>query len=153
MKMLFAGALVLSCAMLPGQVLAGPIEDRIRHIEDEISVAYAANDLPRYFSFYAESGRAMFDEGPITLAEYRKTWTAFVKGGGGIVSFSLADLVVQVSPARDVAVASYRAKARTRDASGKTTDDSFLETDVFFHRHGAWKIEEIHYSAFHPSEQ
>jgi ketosteroid isomerase-like protein len=125
---------------------APPVADQIRALEDEISVAYAANDLPRYFAYYAEDLRALFPEGHTTLPGYRSTWTDFIKGGGAILAFSYSDLKVQVSPGEDAAVASYRAKVRTRYPGKEPVDELYDETDVFFRRAGKWSIVEIHYS-------
>ena len=139
----------MRAALLVGIVLvlgaAGP-EQQIRDLETGINNAYAANDLPRYFSYYAPDLRALYPEGPTTLPDYIKSWTAFIHAGGRIEAFSYDGLQVQVSPAGDAAVASYQAIARTREASGAVHTDRYNETDVWFKRRGDWKIAETHYS-------
>lgn len=124
---------------------AGPAE-QITRIEAAMNAAYAANDLARYFSYYADDFRGLFPDGPTTLAQYRKEWTAYVQGGGGVDAFTYTDIQVQVSPSGDAAVASYRATARTHDAGKPPVEEKYLETDVFFKRQGGWKLVEVHYS-------
>ncbi len=121
-------------------------EDEIRRLEAEVNAAYAANDLPKYFSYYADDLRAMYPDGPTTLPAYKKEWTQFIKDGGAILAFTYTDVQIQVSPAGDAAVATYRAAVRTRNPGKAPVDENYLETDVFFKRGTAWKIVEVHYS-------
>ena len=121
-------------------------EARIQALEDKVNTAYAANNLPTYFSFYAEDLRALFPDGPTTFAGYKADWTAFIKSGGAILSFKDKDMRVQVSPKGDAAVASYLADVVTRTPGKGDVKTSYSETDVWFLRHGEWKIVEIHYS-------
>jgi len=120
--------------------------DQIRQLEVEVNAAYAANDLPKYFSYYADDFRGLFPEGATTLPEYKKSWGDFIKSGGAIQSFTYSDLQIQLAPAGDAAVASYRAAVRTKDPGKDPIDESYFETDVFFKRAGHWKLVEIHYS-------
>jgi ketosteroid isomerase-like protein len=125
---------------------APSIGQQIRDAEKGVNDAYGANDLPRYFSYYAPDLRALYPEGPTTLPDYVASWSAFIHKGGRIESFSYKDMHVQVSPAGDAAVASYQATARQKEPDGRVHTDNFSETDVWFQRQGAWKIVEIHYS-------
>jgi ketosteroid isomerase-like protein len=133
-------ALLLTCAAAPST------EQQIRDLEKSANDAYAANDLPVYFSFYAPDLRALYPEGPTNLPDYIKSWTAMIKSGARIEGFSYKDMVVQVSPGDDAAVASYQATAKQRNADKTVTTENFNETDVWFKRDGNWKIVEIHYS-------
>jgi ketosteroid isomerase-like protein len=119
---------------------------QIHQLENAVNAAYAANDLPTYFTFYADDLRALFPDGPTTLPAYRTDWTSFIKGGGAIESFKDSDMHIQVSPGGDAAVASYLAKVTTRTPGKGVSDTSYSETDVWFRRDGSWKIVEIHYS-------
>ena len=121
-------------------------EARIRALEAKVNTAYAANDLPTYFTYYADDLRALFPEGPTTLPAYNADWTAFIKSGGAILSFKDSDMRVQVSPKGDAAVASYLAAVTTRTPGKGDVATTYAETDVWFLRHGQWKIVEIHYS-------
>jgi ketosteroid isomerase-like protein len=138
--------LLASMSMAGAARAAGGADDEIRRLEAEINTAYAANDLPKYFAYYADDFRGMFPDGVFTLADYRKTWTDYIKSGGAVLAFTYTDLQVQVSPGGDAAVASYRALARTRDPGKDPVEDKYLETDVFFKRSGQWKLVEVHYS-------
>ncbi len=135
-------------AALATSVSAAPLspEQQIRTLEDQVNAAYAANDLATYFTFYADDLRALYPDGPTTLPAYRTEWTAFIKGGGAIVSFADSDMRVQVSPKGDSAVASYLATVATRTPGKGVSTSRFSETDVWFKRAGQWKIVEIHYS-------
>ncbi len=143
-----ATAVVMTSMALSASGSASPISvaGQIHKLEDQVNAAYAANDLPVYFSFYADDLRALYPDGPTTLPAYRADWTAFIKGGGAIESFKDTDMHIQVSPGGDVAVASYLASVRIRTPGKGVATSSFSETDVWFRRHGRWKIVEIHYS-------
>jgi ketosteroid isomerase-like protein len=132
-------AVLLICA-------AASPEQQVRDAEKAINDAYAANDLPTYFSYYAPDLRALYPEGPTNLPDYIKSWTATIKSGAKMVGFADHGMVVQVSPSGDAAVASYQATAKQLNADKSVTTENFNETDVWFKRKGAWKIVEIHYS-------
>ena len=136
------GAVIGLC---PGVASASP-EREIRKLEAQVNAAYAANDLQTYFAFYADDLRALYPEGPTTLPAYKAQWTAFIQGGGAILSFKDTDMQVQVSPGGDCAVASYLATVSTRTPGKGVSSAHFSETDVWFKRAGQWKIVEIHYS-------
>ena len=124
-----------------------------RQARQQVNAAYAANDLPAYFAFYADDLRALFPPAPpTTRAAYKAEWGALVKAGGGIASFKYSDLHIQVSPSGDAAVASYQAVASTRTPGKGVSTGSFVETDVWFKRGDAWKIVEVHYSDNTPAK-
>jgi len=120
--------------------------DEIRQIETKINEAYAKNDLPTYFSYYADDFRGIFPDGFTTLDAYRKEWTNSVKAGNIVLKFTYTDMQIQVSPANDAAVATYKATANMRYAGKEPVDEHYFETDVFFRRAGVWKLVEVHYS-------
>jgi ketosteroid isomerase-like protein len=141
---LIAVVLVL---LLPAAAAASPgVEQQIKSLEAAVNDAYQANDLPKYFSYYADDFRGLFPDGVSSKSDYVKSWTAFIKSGGRIEKFTYTDLVVQVSPSGDAAVASYHAVARTKNPGKPAEDDKYDETDVWFHRPGGWKLVEVHYS-------
>ncbi len=141
-----ASALLAAVLILPACARQPSPEFQIRQLENSVNAAYAANDLPTYFSFYADDLRALFPDGPTTLPAYKADWTAFIKSGGAIESFKDSDMQIQVSPGGDAAVASYLAKVTTRTPGKGVSQSSFSETDIWFKRAGSWKIAEIHYS-------
>ncbi len=145
--------LVLAMVAVASPTSATPaaVADEIGRLEKDINAAYAANDLPTYFAFYADDLRALFPEGPTTLPAYKSSWTDFIKSGGAIVSFTYSDMVIEVGPSEDTAVASYLASARTKTPGKGISDEAYSETDVWFKRGDAWKIVEIHYSPNPPA--
>ncbi|MGD0492339.1 MAG: nuclear transport factor 2 family protein [Steroidobacteraceae bacterium] len=124
---------------------AGPSAD-IRRLENEFNAAYAANDLDKYFGYYADDAILWFPEGRTDVPAYKKEWTEYIKGGAALEQAKLSDLHIRLSPLGDTAVASYLLHVRTRAADKSVTDEDFQETDVWFKTAGGWKITHVHYS-------
>ena len=122
-------------------------EQEVQQLEQKVNAAYAANDLPLYFSFYAPELSQWFPEGRTDLAMYQKEWTSFIRNGGRVEADQMSDLHIQISPSGDAAVASYLLHVRTRSEKGAMTEEDNQETDVLFKRGGVWKIVFLHYSA------
>jgi len=145
-----AGAclLVLLAPLPPAARAASPaaITREVARLEQEFNDAYGANDLAKYFGYYAIDLVAIFPEGRTSLADYRKSWTAYVAAGNRLESAALSDLVIRVAPGGDSAVASYQLAVRTRLAGGRVTDERFFETDVWLKRGGVWQVAHVHYS-------
>jgi len=137
-------------AAMPAALAAEPadIQREITRLEHESNDAYAANDLPKYFGYYADDAVLIFYNLRATVAEYRKFWTTSVKTDP-IASVKLSDIVIRVMPSTGdtTAVASYQIEVRTRHPGGKITDEHAFETDVWLNQGGTWKLEHIHYSA------
>jgi ketosteroid isomerase-like protein len=144
MKNLFASLFI--CAFNITAFAATPLE-QVQQFEKDFNGAYAKNDLPRYFSFYADDFRGMFPDGPTTLAAYQQEWTASVKAGNVVDDFQYTDVDIKISPSGDAAVVSYRATARMRYVGKDPVDEKYMETDVLFKRPTGWKVVEMHYSA------
>ena len=140
--LLLAGGLFALWAKTP----ADSAEQQIRELEEKINSAYAANDLPAYFSYYATDFSQWLPEGRTDLPTYQKDWTGFIQGGGRVESATFSDLHIQIGPSTDTAVASYILHVRTRNAKGEVSDEDNQESDVFFKRGGVWKIVFLHYS-------
>jgi len=121
-------------------------EQQIRDLEEKINGAYAANDLPTYFSYYATDFSQWLPEGRTDLPTYQKDWTRFIQSGGRVESATFSDLLIQMGPSGDTAVASYILRVRTRNAKGVVSEEDNQESDVFFKRGGTWKIVFLHYS-------
>jgi ketosteroid isomerase-like protein len=147
-RIMLAAVLVLAGSLLASRAKTPAVnsEQEIRALEDKANAAYAANDLPTYFSFYAPDFSQWLPEGRTDLASYQKEWTEFVQGGGRVEAVNLSDMHIQIGPSGDTAVASYLLHVRTRDAKGKVSDEDNQESDVFFKRGGVWKIVFLHYS-------
>jgi len=147
----FAVALL---AMVPASYLAlhaGPtpasVEDQIRDFEQRANAAYEANDLPKYFSFYASDFSQFLPEGRSDLAAYKKEWGEYIGEGNRVQKVDISALHIQIGPNQDTAVASYLLHVKTKLKDGKITDEDNQESDVLFKRAGEWKIVFLHYSA------
>jgi len=142
----FAGCLLMLAGTIPAHA-ASPanVEQEIMRLEKESNDAYAANDLSKYFGYYAEDAVLIFYNERTTVPVYRKMWTESVKTEP-IAAVKLADMVVRVAPSGDTAIASYQIDVRTRHTDGKMTDEHSFETDVWIKRAGAWKLSHVHYS-------
>ena len=121
-------------------------EKEVLDLEDKMNEAYAANDLPTYFAYYADDFTQWLPEGRTDLPQYKKEWTEFINSGGKIESDQISDMHVQVNPAGDTVVASYLLHVRTRSPKGEVSDEDFQESDVWFKRDGVWKVVHLHYS-------
>jgi ketosteroid isomerase-like protein len=123
------------------------VEDEIKDVEQRANAAYEANDLPKYFSFYASDFSQFLPEGRSDLAGYQKDWTAYIGEGNRVQKVEISEMHIQVGPSKDTAVASYILHVRTKLKDGKFTDEDNQESDVLFKRNGEWKVVFLHYSA------
>jgi len=122
-------------------------EEEVRDVELRVNAAYEANDLPKYFSFYASDFSQFLPEGRTDLDAYKQEWTVYVGEGNRIQRVQISDVHIQVGPNKDTAVASYTLQVRTKLKDGKVTDEDNQESDALFKRNGEWKIVFLHYSA------
>ena len=141
--------LVLLVALPAAAQSPAAIEPQIRELEQKYNAAYAANDLPTYFSYLADDFGQWLPSGRTDKASYQTSWTRFITGGGKVLSAELSDVQVKVSPGGDSAVVSYLLHVKTQSNRG-TSDEAYQETDVWFKRNNAWKIVYLHYSAAAP---
>ena len=139
-------ASLLAAAMTAGAAAPTAVEQEIMRLEQGSNDAYAANNLPKYFGYYAEDAMLIFYNERTSLAAYRKSWSESIKTEP-IESVKLSDMVIRVIPSGDVAIASYQIDVRTKHPNSKSTDEHAFETDVWVNRGGAWKIAHVHYSA------
>jgi ketosteroid isomerase-like protein len=123
------------------------VEDEIKEFEQRANAAYEANDLAKYFSFYAADFSQFLPEGRTDLTQYRKDWTAYIGEGNRVQKVEISDMHIQVGPGKDTAVASYILHVRTKLKDGKVTDEDNQESDVMFKRNGEWKLVFLHYSS------
>ena len=123
------------------------VQDEVREFEQRANAAYEANDLPKYFSFYATDFSQFLPEGRSNLAAYKKQWTEYVGEGNRVQKVDLSDMHIQIGPNKDTAVASYVLHVRTKLKDGKITDEDNQESDVLFKRNGEWRVVFLHYSA------
>jgi ketosteroid isomerase-like protein len=123
------------------------VQDEVREFEQRANAAYEANDLPKYFSFYATDFSQFLPEGRSNLAAYKKQWTEYIGEGNRVQKVDLSDMHIQIGPNKDTAVASYALHVRTKLKDGKITDEDNQESDVLFKRNGEWRVVFLHYSA------
>jgi len=123
------------------------VEDEIKDFEQRANAAYEANDLAKYFSFYAPDFSQFLPEGRTDLAQYRKDWTAYIGEGNRVQKVEISDMHIQVGPSKDTAIASYILHVQTKLKDGKVTDEDNQESDVMFKRSGEWKVVFLHYSS------
>lgn len=145
---------MLTAILILSNVLAGlqtppqwsGVTQQIRELEKQVNAAYAANDLPKYFSFYARDLTQWFTTGRTDLPTYEKQWSHFIDTGNRIEAADVSDLEVQVGPDGDAAVATYLLQVKTYLKNGTVTNEKNQETDVWFKRDNGWKIVTVHYS-------
>src|SRR5215470_13380711 len=120
---LFAAALTLfvPIAFLATSARPRPAsaENEVREVEQRSNAAYEANDLPKYFSFYAADFSQFLPEGRTDLDAYRKEWTDYIGAGNRVQKVAISDLHIQVGPNKDAAIASYMLHVRTKSKDGK----------------------------------
>src|SRR6266404_3181042 len=60
---------------------AASVEEEIKDVERRANAAYEANDLAKYFSFYATNFSQFLPQGRTDLAGYQKDWTGYIGEG------------------------------------------------------------------------
>lgn len=138
--------MVFLCFGAPAPSVAAP-QAEIRQLEQQFNAAYAANDLDKYFGYYADDALLWFPEGRTDVTSYKKEWSEFIKSGAGIKAGTLSSLHIKFSPQGDTAIASYVLHLTQQEADKKVHTEDFQETDVWFKTDGGWKIAHVHYSA------
>jgi ketosteroid isomerase-like protein len=121
-------------------------EAEVRDAVTRFNAAYLANDMAAYWPFYDPALTQWWPEGRVDLPAYKAQWTKLLEGGGKVLENDVSDLVVQVAPSGDAAVASYAIRVVTRQPDGKVTKERVHETDVWFKKGGTWRVVHLHYS-------
>ena len=142
------GMIFVLGAVTVHSLIATPIavEKEIRALEEKKNDAYARNDLPACFSYYAWDFVQWLPEGRPDLEKYKKDWTAYIGAGNRVEGIEIRELIVKVDGAEDTAIASYLLCVKTKSADGKVAEEENQETDVWFQRDGKWKVVALHYS-------
>jgi ketosteroid isomerase-like protein len=120
-------------------------EKEVLDVETNYNGAYAANDLPTYFSYLASDFNQWLPSGRTDKETYQKSWTRFIQNGGKVMAADFSNMVIQIAPSLDSAVASYLLHVVTHSARGDS-DEYFQETDVLFKRAGEWKLVHLNYA-------
>ena len=147
-------AVRLTCtALLLGStpLLAQSTTDRtVRDGVRRLVQAYGDNDLDTYFSIYAEDMTVERARGRWTHQDYLNLWTDVVEGGGGNRTARVEDLVVQVLPGSESAVATFRMPVESRFPEGTDPNRDpriiYYMTTVWAFRNASWNIVHVHWS-------
>jgi len=116
-----------------------------------LTQTYGANDIDGYFKFYAPDLTWWGPGGRSDKESYHKMWTESVKTTGGLASAENSDLRIQVSPAGDLAVASYLLKvARRNPGPNRPADVTYEMSPTLVKRGGAWTIVHLHFQVVPP---
>src|SRR6202030_4825194 len=94
--------LIVPVAILAPRATPKPLsaEDEIKDFEQRANAAYEANDLAKYFSFYAPDFSQFLPEGRTGLLQYRKDWTAYIGEGNRVQKVEITDMHIQVGPSQ-----------------------------------------------------
>ncbi|MEE9263193.1 MAG: nuclear transport factor 2 family protein [Vicinamibacteria bacterium] len=143
------GALILSVFLACSASAAEneAVQKEITELVLKFNEEYKNNNLDAYFSYYADDVTQWWPEGRVSLADYKKQWYELIANGGGVEKNVISDLQVQVGPSGDSAVATYRLDVITRQPNGERTEETALETDVWFKRNGKWQVAHLHYNS------
>jgi ketosteroid isomerase-like protein len=141
----------MSLAIASAILLVSPVfgqstaEKEVLELEKKYNGAYAANGLPAYFGFLAADFTQWLPSGRTNKEQYQKSWTRFIENGGKVLSADFTDMVIQVAPSQDSAVASYLLHVVTH-STRCDSDEYFQESDVLFKRNGEWKVVHLNYA-------
>jgi ketosteroid isomerase-like protein len=154
-RLVVFAVILVSCAMARVDAQPSKAEQDVRDAVKQIVAAYAANDVEKYFSFYAPDMTVLRATGRWTHQGYHERWKQIVESGGGVASADVVDLQVQMSPSGDSAVASYQMPVKPRYASaeaakGQPAQIIYYMTDVYFRRNGRWEIVHLHWTVQPP---
>ena len=65
------------------------------------------------------------------MSAYREEWSAMIDAGGGVELNEMSDLVIQVMPSGEVAIATSFIDNQTRSPEGEVSTVRAFETDVW----------------------
>ena len=115
MPVTLAACLLLLLQASPAPSARAKAEEQVKAAVIGANLAYAKNDLPVYWTFYAPDLTQWWPTGGVDLPTYKKQWEKFIKDGGRIEQADVQDLAIQLGPSNDSAVASYRLTVTTKD--------------------------------------
>ncbi len=146
---------VLAATLMSFAALAahhGSAEDEVRAAAEAFNTAYATNDIEGYFDLYADDAVVFFYGARQDMSAYHEEWSAMKDAGGGVEVNEMSDLVIQMMPGDEVAIATSFIVNRTRSPDGELSTVRAFETDVWQKIDGDWKIINLHYSEIAPDE-
>jgi ketosteroid isomerase-like protein len=134
----------LSFAAFAGDDAA--VVNEVRAAAADFNDAYEANDIERYFGYYADGAVLYWSGERQEVGAYYDEWRALIEAGGGVEKNELTDAVFQVLAGGNVVVASYFIHNVTRWPDGTRSEADYYESDVWQKIDGKWKVVNLHYS-------
>jgi ketosteroid isomerase-like protein len=147
--------MVLAATLISFAALAAhheSAEDEVRAAVEAFDTAYATNDIEGYFGHYAEGATVYFYGARQDMSAYHKEWSAMMAAGGGVEVNEMSNLIIQMMPGDEVAIATSFIDNKTRSPDGEISTVRAFETDVWQKIDGEWKIISLHYSEIAPDE-
>jgi hypothetical protein len=137
-RSVLAGLLLVSIALvMPGVAQKSETEKEILALEDKMNAAYAANDLPTYFAYYADDFTQWLPEGRTDLPQCKKEWTEFIRSGARSNRIRFLTCTYRSAPLgiRWLQATSYmsapdrrRARSAMRTSTSPTSGSSVMES-------------------------
>lgn len=122
-------------------------EAELRDLIKEFVASYGNNNVEKYFSFYADNLTWWGPNGRSTKEAYHKSWADGVKNTGGLASAEFSDLRIQLSPANDLAIASYLLKVKRNNPNPPTRTEfvTYEMSPTLIKTNGVWKVVHLHF--------
>src|SRR5215467_49608 len=101
LRRIFLAALLVGVSFASAKLCAAQesqVEKEILELEEKMNAAYAADDLPTYFAYYADDFTQWLPEGRTDLPQYKKEWTEFIRSGAKVESDQISDTHLQDGP-------------------------------------------------------
>jgi ketosteroid isomerase-like protein len=112
--------------------------------------AYAANDLERYFSYFAKDADMYWSGSRQTVAGYYEDYSATVEAGGAVQKNGVVDLKIRMLPGDEAGIVTFFVDYRFHNPGGAITVEKAFETEVWQKIDGAWKLVGLHNNVIPP---
>jgi ketosteroid isomerase-like protein len=141
-------------AMLPAErssaqdVKKSVIESEVWHVIEDLNIAFARNDLAKYFSYIDPDITVITPSNPYRvegIQDDREEFEYGLKNGTGRVGY-FQELQPKVQLFGDIAVVTYYTRG-SYGPEGQQKTRYYKETDVLHKKDGKWKVVHIHVSA------
>ena len=147
---LLVGTLVIASDAFAQQPNIAQAEKEVRQTLEAYTAAYGANDLPKYFSYFADdmttwwNNRGRRDE-PTPKKRYTELYPETMKRTGGYTGCRLEDLRIKVGPSGDAAVGSYKQICGRKNPTPGRKSITYWMSSTMFKRPEGWKIVHLHW--------
>jgi ketosteroid isomerase-like protein len=134
-----------------GSMSVSKVQQEVGDATRAFVAAYGANDVEKYFSYYAKDITIYRVTGRFNRQTYHDYWTKTVADGGGNSWTRTEDLKIQVLPGNEAAIATFdmptgRRFANPEAAKGQAPSINYHFTAVWEHRGDHWEIVHAHYT-------